>query len=115
MPHPKPDPAPGHRPAPAHDAVMRLDKALWFLRLAPSRSAAQALAAAGHIRLDGRRVERASALVRAGSVLVLPGAGAQSNPRIIRILSLPVRRGPFAEASSCYVSISAETAQENNA
>jgi ribosome-associated heat shock protein Hsp15 len=94
---------------------MRLDKALWFLRLAPSRSAAQALAAAGHIRLDGRRVERASALVRVGSVLVLPAVGAQSGPRIIRILSLPVRRGPFVEASRCYASISPETAQENGA
>lgn len=89
---------------------MRLDKALWFLRLAPSRSAAQALAAAGHIRLDGRRVERASVLVRAGSVLVLPGVGAQSLPRIVRILSLPTRRGPFAEASACYQQVTTDMA-----
>jgi ribosome-associated heat shock protein Hsp15 len=78
---------------------LRLDKFLWFVRLAKTRSAAQALAATGHLRLDGRRVERAHACVRVGSVLSLPhGNGA----RVVRVEALPVRRGPAPEARACY-------------
>lgn len=80
------------------DSGMRIDKALWFLRLARTRSVAQAMVAAGHIRLDGRRVERSSAMVREGSLLVLPGP---PRVRVLRIATLPVRRGPPAEAAAC--------------
>ena len=37
---------------------MRLDKLLWFLRLARTRSRAQAWIGEGHIRRNGQRVER---------------------------------------------------------
>jgi ribosome-associated heat shock protein Hsp15 len=40
-------------------AGLRIDKLLWFLRLARTRALAQDWAQAGHIRLNGRRVERA--------------------------------------------------------
>lgn len=79
---------------------MRIDKLLWFLRLAPTRSAAQAMVATGHIRLDGRRVERASTVVRVGALLVLPGP---PRIRVVRLASLPARRGPPAEAAACYI------------
>lgn len=78
---------------------MRIDKLLWFLRLAGSRSFAQVWVAAGHIRLNGRRIERSSAAVREGDVLVLP---MRASVRIIEILTLPTRRGPASEAQSCY-------------
>ena len=79
---------------------LRIDKLLWFLRLARTRSAAQGLVATGQLRMDGRRVERAHAPVRAGSVLTLP---LPAGVRVVRILTLPVRRGPAAEAQSCYL------------
>lgn len=84
----------------AGDGAMRLDKALWYLRLARTRALAQAMIAAGHIRLDGRRVDRASSSVREGSLIVLPGP---PRVRVLRIVSLPVRRGPPAEAMACYL------------
>lgn len=84
----------------ADQGAMRIDKLLWYLRLSPTRSAAQALVAAGHIRLDGRRVERASASVRNGALLVFPGP---PRVRVLRLVSLPVRRGPPAEAAACYI------------
>ena len=80
-------------------AGMRIDKLLWYLRLASTRSAAQALVAAGHVRLDGRRVERASATVRIGALLVLPGP---PRVRVLRLETLPHRRGPPSEAAACY-------------
>ena len=78
---------------------MRIDKLLWFLRLVKTRALAQAMAQAGHIRLNGRRVDRAHQRVVAGDVLVLPAA---SGVRIIEILGIPSRRGPAPEARGCY-------------
>ena len=78
---------------------MRIDKLLWFLRLARSRSFAREWAEAGHIRLNGRRVEKAACAIAAGDVLTLP---LRTQVRVIEILALPVRRGPAAEAQSCY-------------
>ncbi len=78
---------------------MRLDKLLWYLRLAPTRSHAHDWALEGHIRLNGRRVERPSVSVRAGDVLVLP---TQRGVRVIEVLALPERRGPAPEAQACY-------------
>ena len=78
---------------------MRIDKLLWFLRLAKTRSLAQALVGEGHVRLNARRIERAHHRIAVGDVLTVPlGSGV----RVIEILVLPQRRGPAAEAQSCY-------------
>lgn len=78
---------------------MRIDKVLWFLRFSGSRGMAQNWVADGHIRLNGRRVERPSADVKCGDVLVLP---LPNRVRVIEVLSLPERRGPALEAQGCY-------------
>lgn len=83
---------------------MRLDKLLWFLRFAKTRPLAQALAEAGHIRLNGRRVERSAQGVRVGDVLVLP---LPAGVRVVEILALPDRRGPPGEAQACYRALDA--------
>ena len=84
---------------PSDPVNMRIDKLLWFLRLAKTRGAAHELAEAGHIRRNGNRVERAAQNVSVGDILVLP---LPSGLRIIRILSIPTRRGPALEAQACY-------------
>jgi ribosome-associated heat shock protein Hsp15 len=78
---------------------MRIDKLLWYLRLAGSRSSAQAWVSEGHIRLNGRRIERPSALVRPGDVVVLP---MRSGVSVIELVAVPIRRGPAIEAQDCY-------------
>ena len=78
---------------------MRIDKLLWWLRFCKTRPAALALVEQGHIRLNGRRVERAHLAVATGDVLVLP---LPAGVRVIEILTLPGRRGPASEAQSCY-------------
>lgn len=78
---------------------MRIDKLLWFLRFAPSRTLAHEWVMAGHMRLNGRRIERASTAVKPGDVLTLP---LHSGVRIIEVLTLPERRGPPLEARECY-------------
>jgi ribosome-associated heat shock protein Hsp15 len=84
---------------PAHGPSLRIDKFLWFARLAKSRSIAQKMAEDGHIRLNGRRIERSHAPVRAGDLITFPHP---SGVRVVRILQLPGRRGPAPEAQSCY-------------
>lgn len=81
------------------NAAMRIDKLLWFLRFVKTRALAQALVGEGRLRVDGRRVERASLSIRPGSVLTLSLGG---DVRVIRILALPRRRGPAEEARACY-------------
>lgn len=78
---------------------MRIDKLLWFLRFAKTRGIAQAMVGAGHIRLNGRRIERMHQGIGVGDVLVLP---LPAGVRVIEVLALPDRRGPPGEAQSCY-------------
>jgi ribosome-associated heat shock protein Hsp15 len=79
--------------------ALRVDKLLFFLRIAKTRSIAQDWVEDGHIRINGRRIERAHHGVTAGDVLVFPLGQAV---RVIEVLALPVRRGPASEAQSCY-------------
>ena len=81
---------------------MRIDRYLHCIRLAKSRTLAQALIETGHVRLDGRRVVKSSDEVRPGQVIALPLRGAI---RVLRVLDLPARRGPPVEARACYEEI----------
>ena len=82
---------------------LRVDKFLWFARIAKTRGFAQELVEEGHLRIDRRVVERAHAPVRIGNVLSFPLHG---RVRVIRIEALPARRGPAAEARICYTDLS---------
>jgi ribosome-associated heat shock protein Hsp15 len=88
---------------------MRLDRYLFFIRLLKSRTLAQGLIEDGHVRLDGKRVAKPSEEVRVGSIVALPLRG---QVRVLRVTSLPERRGPASEARLAYEEIdegSAET------
>ena len=86
---------------------MRIDKLLWFLRLAKTRGLAQDMAEAGHMRINGRRIDRAHQKVTPGDVLTLATA---QGVRVIIVLALPTRRGPAPEAQSCYQELDAASA-----
>jgi len=81
---------------------LRLDKFLWFARIAKTRALAQALAEQGRIRLAGRVVDRAHAPVRVGDVLSFAQRG---EVRAIRVEQLPARRGPPGEARALYTEL----------
>lgn len=83
-------------------AALRIDKLLWYLRLSKSRNLAQNLLAQGHVRINGNRVPRSSLPVHVGDIISLPhGEGVM----VIRIITLPDRRGPAAEAQRHFVSL----------
>ena len=81
---------------------MRIDLFLHRIRLLKSRTLAQALVEQGTTRIDGKRVAKPSEPVRVGSVIALPLRG---QVRVIRVLSLPERRGPASEARLAYEEI----------
>jgi ribosome-associated heat shock protein Hsp15 len=87
----------------AEGAAMRIDRFLWWSRLAATRSVAQGIAEKGTLRIDGRRIERSSASVRIGCVVAFPLYG---KVRVVRVEQLPSRRGPPAEARACYQDLS---------
>jgi len=78
---------------------VRIDRFLFFIRLLKSRTLAQEVIEAGHVRIDGKRIEKSSEEVRVGSVVALP---LHDKVRILRVLVLPTRRGPASEARACY-------------
>ena len=78
---------------------MRIDRFLHCIRLVKSRTLAQAVIDSGHVRVDGRRVEKPSDPVRVGSIVALPLRGQVC---VLKVLSLPSRRGPAPEARTCY-------------
>lgn len=85
-----------------HGQGLRLDKWLWFARLTKTRSDAQRLCESRHLRLDGRVIERPSALVRAGSVVSFPK---HDDVVVVRVEGLAERRGPFVEARELYTDL----------
>ncbi|TMJ20217.1 MAG: RNA-binding S4 domain-containing protein [Alphaproteobacteria bacterium] len=84
---------------------LRLDKFLWFARIVKTRALAQSLAGEGHLRLNGRAVDKAHAPVRIGDVLTFARRG---EVRVLRIEALPLRRGPPAEARALYCELTSE-------
>ena len=82
---------------------MRLDVFLWRARFFKARtSATEAIEEKGaRIERDGqvRRIDKPATPVEAGDILAF---AAPSGSKIVRILSLPLRRGPPAEAALCY-------------
>ena len=78
---------------------MRIDRYLHCIRLVKSRTLAQSVVDDGHVRLDGKRVAKPSEEVCVGSTIALPLHG---RVRVLRVLGLPPRRGPAAEARTFY-------------
>jgi ribosome-associated heat shock protein Hsp15 len=78
---------------------LRIDKWLWHARFCKTRAIAQDKASAGRIRINGHRIEKASASVRIGDVMTLPTGG---KVIALRVLALGERRGPALEARMLY-------------
>lgn len=89
------------------DGSLRLDKWLWFARFFKSRTLASAYCEAGRIRIDGAVVNKAHQPVRPGQVLTFVRG---RDVRIVRVVSLGVRRGPASEAQTLYEDLAVPSA-----
>ncbi|MDX2290134.1 MAG: RNA-binding S4 domain-containing protein [Hyphomicrobiaceae bacterium] len=88
--------------APEDDAgagTQRLDKWLWYARLAKSRTLAAGLVTDGRIRINRAKVAKPSSSVRVGDIIT---ASVTRNVRVLKVQDLGTRRGPAAEAKNLY-------------
>ena len=86
---------------------MRVDRFLHCIRLARSRTVAQSIVAGGHVRVDGKRALKPTEEVRPGSILAFPLG---RRVMVLRVLALPLRRGPASEARACYEEVAVDEA-----
>ena len=73
----------------------RIDKWLWHARVVRTRSAAAGLAAAGHVRINGQRVDAPSRVVRPGDVVTV---ALDRAVRVLKVLGFAERRGSADDA-----------------
>jgi ribosome-associated heat shock protein Hsp15 len=85
--------------APGLDATsldrQRVDKWLWHARVVRTRSAAAALATAGHVRINGARIDAPSRPVRAGDVVTV---ALDRAVRVLKVVGFAERRGSADDA-----------------
>ena len=77
----------------------RIDKWLWHARVVRTRSAAAALAASGHVRVNSQRVHAASHTVRAGDVVTV---ALDRTVRVLKVAGFAERRGSADAARPLY-------------
>jgi len=84
----------------------RIDKWLWHARVVRTRSAAAALVAAGHVRIDGERVRAPGHAVRPGQVVTV---ALDRHVRLLRVIAFAARRGDAAAAAALYEAVGRDT------
>ncbi|MEZ5785623.1 MAG: S4 domain-containing protein [Xanthobacteraceae bacterium] len=77
----------------------RIDKWLWHARVARTRTAAATLAASGHVRVNGMRIDAPSRAVKAGDVITV---ALDSRVRILKVLGFAPRRGSADAAAQLF-------------
>jgi ribosome-associated heat shock protein Hsp15 len=88
----------------------RIDKWLFFARMAKSRSLAQAHIQDGHVRVNGERVVQPSHNVKVGDRVEL---SLQRRDLVLVVLQPGSRRGPFEEARLLYEDVSPPADEAN--
>lgn len=94
------------------DERQRLDKWLWYTRIAKTRTLATRLVETGKARVNRTRVTKASRTVRAGDVIALM---IHEQVRILKVLACGTRRGPAAEARELYEDMSPQPTKREKA
>jgi ribosome-associated heat shock protein Hsp15 len=83
-------------------ASQRIDKWLWYARVAKSRSLAARLVTDGSVRVNRVKSGKASDLVKLGDVVTVT---VHHRVRVLEVRLPGVRRGPAAEAEMLYADL----------
>ncbi len=97
--------APDDRFQPLPEGALRLDKWLWHARFFKTRGLAARVVTDGKVRVNAVRVSKPSRSVSPGDTLTFPQGDAI---RVVRVIAIPLRRGPATEARLCYDDLSPE-------
>ena len=93
-------------------AKLRIDKWLWFARVAKTRSLAAKLVTSGCVRLNKEKVTAASQAVKVDDVLTVTRG---DRVLIYRVRTLGTRRGPAPEAQLLFEDLSPPPASRDGA
>jgi ribosome-associated heat shock protein Hsp15 len=85
----------------------RLDKWLWFARVAKTRGLAARLITGGHVRLNARRIETPAKAVSPGDVLTI---ALEHRVRVLKIVAAGTRRDGFSRAALLFEDLSPPSA-----
>jgi ribosome-associated heat shock protein Hsp15 len=85
--------------APTEIRGQRIDKWLWFARVAKSRSLAARLVTDGGVRINRIKATKASENVKPGDVVTI---AVHHHVRVLEVRLPGVRRGPAVEAATLY-------------
>ncbi|MDR5010204.1 RNA-binding S4 domain-containing protein [Agrobacterium tumefaciens] len=89
----------GSNEQPLESMRQRLDKWLFFARMAKSRSLAQSYIQSGKVKVNGVSIRQPSYLVKAGDRLDI---GFERMDKVLVVKSGGERRGPYEEAKLLY-------------
>ncbi len=78
---------------------IRLDLYLFYIRMFKSRNLANKFIISNRLRISGQVTQKPHKLISTDDVLSL---AIQDNIKILKVLDIPNRRGPFAEALNYY-------------
>ena len=88
---------------------IRLELYLFYIRMFKSRNLATKFIISNRLRISGHVTQKPHKLISTGDVLSLP---IQDNVKILKVLDIPKRRGPFSEALNYYEDLTPLITQE---
>ena len=89
---------------------IRLDLYLFYIRIFKSRNLATKFIISNRLRISGQVTQKPHKLISIGDVLSLP---IQDYVKILKVIDIPKRRGPFSEALNYYEDMTPLKTQEN--
>ena len=89
---------------------IRLDLYLFYIRIFKSRNLATKFIISNRLRISGQVTQKPHKLISIGDILSLP---VQDYVKILKVVNIPKRRGPFSEALNYYEDITPLKTQEN--
>ena len=89
---------------------IRLDLYLFYIRIFKSRNLATKFIISNRLRISGQVTKKPHKLISIGDVLSIP---IQDYVKILKVVDIPKRRGPFSEALNYYEDITPLKTQEN--
>ena len=82
--------------------TLRLDVYLYYIRIFKSRSIATKFVSTNRLRISGQVTQKPHKMISIGDVLTMT---IDDNIKILKVLNIPNRRGPYAEALNFYEDI----------
>ena len=82
--------------------TLRLDIYLYYIRIFKSRSIATKFVSANRLRISGQITQKPHKMISIGDVLTIT---INDNIKILKVLEIPNRRGPYSESLNFYEDI----------